>query len=90
MEEQKIDVSFFSGHFKGLFHHKEDDEVVVSGCLPDHVWNADQIVSSNHHAVGNGRFKVIEVVEQRDHRGVFKNPQHKINSYFKIKLQKIN
>lgn len=90
MEEKTI--VFTNGLVNGEFpmiHKAErqaDKSLIVSGCLPGHVWEKGQTFSSQNNYLGWGTCHVLEVIEQRDHNGNFKNAADKKNSYFKIKI----
>ncbi len=82
---------------------KCENGTIITGCLPNHKWQIGQIIESNHYHLNSvlpmlapnkpkkSRFMLVkEVIEQRDHAGIFSKPEFKNNSYFKLRLSFID
>ena len=85
-----------------MIHKVTDCEngLIITGCLPNHKWEENQIIEGNHHLIyskiphlqpdtlAKSRFlKINKVIEQRDHAGRFTKPEFKENSFFKLQLE---
>ena len=60
----------------------EHDKLTITGCLPNHVWQAGDKIWSLHPHVPHCR--ILQVLEQRDCKGRFDTPEKSKNSFFKL------
>lgn len=67
-----------------FYHTKKRNE---DGSFEVTCFSIEEIEPGDSLILPDANHTVLEIIENRDHKGVFENPLHKLNSFFKLKTK---
>lgn len=64
-----------------LVENKKTGNATITG------WTNQEINVGDRLDINRTIHEVTEVIERRDHKGIFENPEDKLNTFFKVKTK---